>query len=666
MAGNDSINSLMGFSVHQPALGAPLQFFPDMGSKQLDDMINAYVPGEGSILDKRAAVSMEFFEHTIATGELFKFFMVYPTLGTTSPASSGFDSSFNTSPTMSDGQWTQASDSSFSSYSKKARSSGSATKKASTPTSDFSHLPGMKIMTSDGRDVTNSASRGCKTKEQRDHAHLMRIMKACEACRKKKTRCDPSHKRTVGGSSSATKVTKSTKSARPAAAPPQPAVEQSLLTSQFDQAIAESSTSFDSLFSESLKTADNTSMEWDQFINYDEEPQEYIPFDYDFFLDPAGYFSPATSTDYTSSSTSPAQPVTPVQTSSTDGVTRPDRSRLTGTTTETEAQVPTLPYLNPGGVEGGNDYVDFNLFSPGSSPRLDEEDLGLASAVDAAHQDQTSRTAVAPVSQLSSPTRPPASPPIEPPMPVVNGMLLLGTDTFANIVPTDVLQKRSTVHARVVGQFARTPVANTNLAAVSIESRLNQAVVDVTASNVPLHSDADSARLAASRDTPAHGKCSPTAPQGSVGKQSRETSSAGHEFAWCTIVLAACLLLAVLMPSASAASLPIMSVVTAYQGFQRQRAATPPGLDKPDHMSARQLLSSSYSSFLQRPLASTPGTANARSGAITRRSPGVFFAELVGLPFTFVTSAPSVAIFTAFAFVVVVRGEMYTQKKVEA
>lgn len=52
----------------------------------------------------------------------------------------------------------------------------------------------MKILTRDGLDVTDAASRGSKTKEQRNHAHLMRIIKACDSCRRKKIRCDPSHR----------------------------------------------------------------------------------------------------------------------------------------------------------------------------------------------------------------------------------------------------------------------------------------------------------------------------------------------------------------------------------------------------------------------------------------------------------------------------------------
>jgi hypothetical protein len=49
-------------------------------------------------------------------------------------------------------------------------------------------IPGFQIMTKDGVDVTSSAGRGTKTKEQREHAHLMRIMKACDGCKRKKVR----------------------------------------------------------------------------------------------------------------------------------------------------------------------------------------------------------------------------------------------------------------------------------------------------------------------------------------------------------------------------------------------------------------------------------------------------------------------------------------------
>jgi hypothetical protein len=64
------------------------------------------------------------------------------------------------------------------------------TKKAKkdTPKVAEARLPGFSIMTKDGIDVTNSAGRGTKTKEQREHAHLMRIMKACDSCKKKKIR----------------------------------------------------------------------------------------------------------------------------------------------------------------------------------------------------------------------------------------------------------------------------------------------------------------------------------------------------------------------------------------------------------------------------------------------------------------------------------------------
>ncbi|KAI0875242.1 hypothetical protein GGS24DRAFT_499966 [Hypoxylon argillaceum] len=358
MSRNNSAVSLMGFSVHQPAIGAPLQFFPAMGTQQLDEMIDAYVPGDASILDKRAAVSMEFFEYAMMTGDLFKFFMVYPTLGSTS-TSPTMNSS--TSPAMSESQWGNPSP---------RMVSPSSSKKTTSP-NDFCNLPGMKIMTKDGRDVTNSASRGCKTKEQRDHAHLMRIIKACDSCKRKKTKCDPSHKRSSAGTTSGKIAKKASKNSRPAAAPPQMAAKQASVTPELDQIFSGSSESLDSFFAESMNApADAFSMEWDQFIQYDEEPTEMIPYDYNFLLDPASYFSPATTVSFSSSSTSPSQlPITPRDrdVNIADGV-------LVG-----HDHKPLLPYLDPAGLEAGSNYVDFNLYSPSSSS-LDEE-LDLAREV---------------------------------------------------------------------------------------------------------------------------------------------------------------------------------------------------------------------------------------------------------------------------------------------
>ncbi|KAI1819076.1 hypothetical protein F4861DRAFT_188803 [Xylaria intraflava] len=361
----DNSSPLMGFSVHQPAVGAALQFFPAMGSKQLDEMIDAYVPGGASILEKRAAVSVEFFQHTLATGDSFKFFMVYPVPGSTSTSptmGSGYRSSFDASPTTPESQWTAPQSRVASHSPKKATSAG-----------DLSNLPGMKIMTKDGRDVTNSASRGCKTKEQRDHAHLMRIIKACDSCRRKKTKCDPSHKRPAAAVSSGKVTKRTTKSSRPAAAPPQPLAQPTAITSELNQILNESPSSLDSLSTEALNAPlDGFSMEWDQFIRFDEEPTDVMPYDPEFFFDPTDYFSPATVESFPSSSTSPSQlPITPID---------PDVSILDHTN-EGHDHMPILPYLSPSGLEAGSNYVDFTLFSPQSS-FLDEE-LGSVKEVSA-------------------------------------------------------------------------------------------------------------------------------------------------------------------------------------------------------------------------------------------------------------------------------------------
>ncbi|KAI0162235.1 hypothetical protein GGR57DRAFT_315717 [Xylariaceae sp. FL1272] len=351
MSRNNSTAALMGFSISQPALGAPLQFFPALGSKELDDLISAYVPGNAHITEKRAAVSMEFFQNAMVTGEYFKFFMV-PAFASVAPSpamDSGYGSSFAASPA--------SQTTSFSSPN------------MSTPR-DYSNVPGMRIMTKDGRDVTNLSSRGCKTKEQRDHAHLMRIIKACDACRKKKVKCDPSHKRPAAGSSG--KVTKkASKNSRSAPMSKPAVVVPELKTS-------ETPSSSGSSPSIPLDTVDEGVMDWDQFIKYDDEPLDSIPVDYDFFMDPAGYFSPAgTSATLTSSNTSPSQlPPTPIDDLS--GEVHPGTAIM-----DEESNAPMLPYLSDNGLVSASNYVDFDLFSPPASPFLNEE-LSMARELSAA------------------------------------------------------------------------------------------------------------------------------------------------------------------------------------------------------------------------------------------------------------------------------------------
>lgn len=391
----NNCNSLMGFSVHQPSIGAPLQFFPPMGSKQLDDMIDAYVPGNASILDKRTTVTFEFAQHSISTGELFKFFMVYPSQNrmsdsSGSPASlqsSEYDS-FNTSPVMSESQWTSTPSSSGSKAS-------SASKKLAA--SDFSHIPGMKIMTRDGIDVTNSASRGCKTKEQRDHAHLMRIIKACDSCRRKKIRCDPNHKKRTSPSQSpepkvskkarkspiAAKVAKQVSLSNEAATfAPMPLTKaQDPLSEANDP--SEWMSTFDSFVTANDEVDIFAEMEnWDQFINYGDESAA-VQGNYDFNAD---QFSPTTTFTNSTSSSQLFTPGVPGLGSGGFGPASVGDFTASGSLDYVDAfangeLAPALPYLNPGGVEAGTNYVDFNLYSPSSSQ---DEDLEFFREITAA------------------------------------------------------------------------------------------------------------------------------------------------------------------------------------------------------------------------------------------------------------------------------------------
>lgn len=375
---NSSTQSLMGFSVLQPALGAALEFFPIMGSQQLDELIDAYIVGPASILEKRTAVSLEFFEHALQSGEMYKFFLVYPNLNsnTTSPAStmhdSGYASSLNTSPVVAGSQWSQMTYGSFDSTAPTAKSSSKKAKSLSskTQTGDFSHIPGMKIMTKEGLDVTNAASRGCKTREQRDHAHLMRIIRACDSCKRKKTRCDPSHKKR-GSSAAGSPEPKPAKKVRKAASPPSrgsPAASAEIhFDTTFNPSIPESF-SFDADF---VAAPDLTIHDWDQFVEYDEEFNDMIPQDYDFFSDPARYFSPATTTSnsFSSASVSPDLGRTPGQ---SRPVTPASGVEYLGASPLGSSQQPTLPYLHQESSEASHNYVDFALYSPASTS-LDDD-----------------------------------------------------------------------------------------------------------------------------------------------------------------------------------------------------------------------------------------------------------------------------------------------------
>ncbi|KAI8274677.1 hypothetical protein K4K60_009339 [Colletotrichum sp. SAR11_57] len=387
MSRNNSVGALQGFSICQPFLGASLQFYPALGTQQLDDLINAYFPGPASIKEKRATVSMDFFEYSQLTGETFKYYPVVTqaaSAGSSPVQDSGYDSNF-VSPVISDWSWSHSTPSTVSvstptSVAQETKptkiTKKSASAAAKSQASDFSHLPGMKIMTKDGRDVTNSASRGCKTKEQRDHAHLMRIIKACDACKKKKVRCDPSHKkRTAAAQAQPATPARPAKKARTSTAPgtstvkdrqSQHNISPSLFTEPILPALEVADTSFD--FSES----------WESFVRYDDEAVNVTPFDYDFFFDPAGHLSPQ-------SSRSPATP------SAIFDQLQANRDILQTVSVadsfeNAALRPPTLPYLDASGP--ANNYVDFSLYSP--EPSFLDDDSALVNEIGASNFGQAS------------------------------------------------------------------------------------------------------------------------------------------------------------------------------------------------------------------------------------------------------------------------------------
>ena len=275
---------------------------------------------------------------------------------------------------------------------KSSSASGASTSARQPSLADFSGHPGMRIMTKDGQDVTNSASRGSKTKEQRDHAHLMRIIRACDSCKRKKTKCDPSHRKrsaaqAAQGSQAEAKPTKKAKRGTDPPSLAMAAVGADLgapdAFPEFDEALELSSFPYETS-SESLDDL------WDQFVRFEPEPvafshggaqvqpqvhpQVHPQEDYDFFFDPQGHFSPSPGSSPASPSLAfapftPASAVPQLTHLYPSGGLDEDQG-LSGLA-PSDGGRPTLPYLNPDNVHGTN-YVDFNLYSP-ASDFLDEE-----------------------------------------------------------------------------------------------------------------------------------------------------------------------------------------------------------------------------------------------------------------------------------------------------
>lgn len=362
MSRTSSASSVQGFSILQPTLGATLSFLPAVGTKELDALVDAYLPGPASPQDKRAAVAFEFFEYSARTGENFKYFAI-PVAAVNSPVG------FTPSPVMS--ELTYASSSQASTPATPATKSSRSTKRPET--ADFSHLPGMKIITLDGQDVTNHVSRGCKTKEQRDHAHLMRILKACDACKKKKIRCDPSHKKRSASQAESGKSESAKPAKKSKKAPASIATPKSQSTAYTPAPDVEHGPDI----SASLEDFTSAMADWDQYFTFNEpidtalsqDLYTAVPHDYNFFFEPEVQFSPATSG---SSAVSPAQPLTPTGSGVSPQalVTFGDNSFTTFA--PADVQEPMLPYMASGAH--GSNYVDFSLYSDAASPSFSDEE----------------------------------------------------------------------------------------------------------------------------------------------------------------------------------------------------------------------------------------------------------------------------------------------------
>ncbi|QSZ37284.1 hypothetical protein DSL72_009378 [Monilinia vaccinii-corymbosi] len=220
--------SFASFTITQPFLGAPLQFQPALGSKELEELIDLHVAGNACKQDKLSAVTIDFYNHAtvdINTGSLVRRYDVMPRSFKESPSqshSSGLSPPIFTPSPASSATLTDSAHGSISTPPSRVRGSRVSKKsKKDTKKPAEVRLPCFTILTKDGVDVTNYTSRGTKTKEQREHAHLMRIIKACDECKRKKIRCDPSHRR--ASKADISRISASSKPSPPSQSDPSPA-----------------------------------------------------------------------------------------------------------------------------------------------------------------------------------------------------------------------------------------------------------------------------------------------------------------------------------------------------------------------------------------------------------------------------------------------------------
>lgn len=395
-----------GFYVFQAALGSTLQFHPALGTSELDALMDAYLPCPGTIQDKRASISVDFFDHFRLTGESIKFYEVpgWVNSATSSPNSardSGYGSSLTASPLAPTWSWgplestavsTPSTSSSVSTPQIPSRRTQQSSRKQSTSSragaGDFSNLPGMKILTRDGRDVTNTATRGCKTKEQRDHAHLMRIMKACDACKKKKVRCDPSHRALTSPVSPAQQPARSAKKARVSGSQPKPA----MAAPSFEPMVFENPALLPALPGEfefeSFDFLNETPLDeqasWDEFIRLNGELDSVFP-------DGLGDLPDL-------HSAIPSAPNKPPASGYPDPCDVPSLAQPGDMAVQ---DVPGLPYMEEN--DHPHNYVDFNLYSPTSSFSESEPSLSTDVSVES-------------ISRLEGVGRQPSSPGIKEPL----------------------------------------------------------------------------------------------------------------------------------------------------------------------------------------------------------------------------------------------------------
>lgn len=162
-----------------------------MHSKELAEAIHNYIPGIVPLQEKQRQIVSDFCiwrSQACPDGPASYLYDASPAFDLSTFSNVDLPSIGHLAPRAATEKCIAENKSTSAKPARRSKTNKVAKKTPAKAASSGPRLPGLSIMTKDGVDITDRAPRGPKTKEQREHAALMRRLGSCATCRKRKQR----------------------------------------------------------------------------------------------------------------------------------------------------------------------------------------------------------------------------------------------------------------------------------------------------------------------------------------------------------------------------------------------------------------------------------------------------------------------------------------------